>query len=376
MIKTDCKHFPLDRPCSFHKKSGIKCINCTHYAPLNNSSANKEILIIKLGAMGDVLRTTFLLKGLKQKYPNCKITWIVAKYSFDVLKNNPYIKEIWINDEYTGTKLVLRKFDIVINLDLSPDSISLATLAIADNKLGFTMDRKKRKVISSNKYAKHWLKMSSFDDVKKSNKNTYQYWMSKIVGLPKDNYEIFTPLNKKSLEKAKRFAKSKKIQNDYLVGINPGAGGRWKYKKWTNKGYVEIIKKLSDQKIKVLLFGGPEEKDLIEYLLKKSNNKAISTGTDNSLPDFFSLLNLCNVVITGDTLSLHAALGLKKKVLSVFGPTSANEIELYNRGVKVVTPAKCRCCYLPFCNVSPNCMDLISTQMVWSALSTLIPLRY
>src|SRR3989339_186947 len=97
MIKTDCLHFPLDRPCLFNKRSGARCAGCRHYLPVLNrrKGTPKKILIVKLGAMGDVLRTTFLLPGLQKKYPRCQITWLVADGSESLLAGNPAIAEIW-----------------------------------------------------------------------------------------------------------------------------------------------------------------------------------------------------------------------------------------------------------------------------------------
>ncbi|MCX5781211.1 MAG: glycosyltransferase family 9 protein [Elusimicrobia bacterium] len=370
MIKSDCIHYPLDRPCLFHKEKGLECFTCTAYVPLLSSGKNK-ILIIKLGAMGDVLRTTFILPGLKQMYPNCQITWIVALNSIDILKENTYISNIWQMDEDIFKKLLSEKFNILINLDLSAESLALATIAYSDKKIGFWLNEK-RMIVCSNSYASHWLAMSSSDPIKKANTNTFQYWMSKIIELPKSDYEIYVPLNKKSVAKANRFAKKHSLAKKIVVGINPGSGKRWKLKKWTDKGFIEIIKKLDSKKIKVLLFGGHEEDKLIKMFMTKTKNAAINTGTNNSIPDFFALLNLCDLVVCGDTLALHAALGLKKDVLAIFGPTSAPEIEMYNRGIKLVSPLNCVCCYRQNCDVKPNCMESLSIEMVWSSLNKLI----
>jgi heptosyltransferase-2 len=366
MIKTNCIHFQLDRPCKFHKKTGVKCKKCKNYVPISPHLAkHTRILIIKLDAMGDVLRTTFLLPGIKEKYKNSYITWLVAPQSVDILKDNPKIDRVWVMENDIFSRLVSERFDIVINLDLSPVSLSLATLAIAKKKIGFTLD-KNRNIVSSNTFAKKWLLMSSFDDVKKANKKTYQFHMSKIVGLPKDNYEIFTVLNKDSVEKAQQFASRYNLKGKVVVGINPGAGRRWQLKKWTTSGYLAIIKNITSTGGKVLLFGGNGEEELIEEIIHKSGGKAINTGI-NSIPDFFALLNLCDVVITGDTLALHAALGLKKSVVAIFGPTSANEIEMYARGIKVETPASCSCCYITECKRKPTCMEQIPYSSVWNA---------
>ncbi len=61
MLKYDCKYFNGDRPCKHNKLSGTICNECTYYEPIG-----LKILIIKLDAIGDVLRTTSILKPLKK----------------------------------------------------------------------------------------------------------------------------------------------------------------------------------------------------------------------------------------------------------------------------------------------------------------------
>lgn len=374
-VKTDCLHFPLDRPCRFHKAEGTHCTGCKYFVSfLASGRGKKNILIVKLGAMGDVLRTTFLLPGLKEKYPSSQITWIVAPQSVPVLETNPYLDRIWPFEPKVLAALPLERFDIVINLDLAPESLALATLAVADKRVGYWLDDK-RSVMASNSFAVEWLHMSAFDDMKKANRKTYQYWMSKIVGLPQDDYEIYVPLLAAAKEKAAHFAKKNELDGHVVVGINPGAGKRWRLKKWTDDGFVELIKRLDSRGFKVMLLGGPEERDLLAGYMKKMRGRAVNAGCDNTIPDFFALLNLCDVVVTGDTMAMHAALGLKKNVVAIFGPTSAAEIELYGRGTKVVSPASCACCYQPECLVSPDCMEQIPFETVMSALEPYLERR-
>ena len=118
----------------------------------------------------------------------------------------------------------------------------------------------------------------------------------------------------------------------------------------------------------MLLLGGEDEKELISMLVEKSGGKAISTGTDNTLHDFFALVDLCDIVVSGDTLAMHTALGLKKKAVAIFGPTSSAEIEMYGRGTKIATPLKCACCYLTDCNVRPDCMTSIPFERIMKAV--------
>ncbi len=371
MIKADCRFFPLDRPCRFHKEEGVHCGGCGRYQPVVQPvQKNKtRILIVKLGAMGDVLRTTFLLPGLKERYPGAVITWIVSPVSVPILEGNPYIGAIWPQDNRIYERLLGSSFDVVVNMDLSPESMTLATMAMARKRVGFSLDGRRR-VVCSNRFAREWLLMSAADDVKRANTRTYQYWMARIAGLTRNDYPIFTPLVPEAEARARRFAREHHLKGR-VVGINPGAGKRWRLKKWTDEGYRELISRLAAEKTQALLLGGPEEKEVIAKLVRQSRGAAISAGTNNPLPDFFALVNLCDVLITGDTLALHAALGLGKRVAAVFGPTSAPEIELYGRGTKVVSPASCICCYRQECDVSPDCMRQITTDMVWNAYKSI-----
>ena len=366
-LYADCAHFPLDRPCNYQKNNNMRCGKCDKYSKLSHNKTSR-ILIIKLGAMGDVLRTTFLLEGLKELYPASKISWIVSENNARVLENNKFIDEIIINNEKTTGFLTNNYFDLAINLDLSPESLALARLCCREKIAGYTLDNG-RNIISSNDAAKHWLSMSAYDELKKANDKTYQHWMSKITELPKDNYEIIVPLHDLSVEKALYFLKINGIKTDKkIIGINPGAGKRWKMKKWRTDGFIALAKYFSLKGHIILLLGGNDDIEEINIIMNEKIKNVYSTGTNNSIPDFFAMINLCDIVVCGDTMALHAAAGLKKNVVALFGPTSLAEIEMYGRGVKLQSDKECICCYRQECAINENCMDLISNKEVIDAV--------
>jgi hypothetical protein len=65
---------------------------------------------------------------------------------------------------------------------------------------------------------------------------------------------------------------------------------------------------------------------------------------------------------------MHIALARGKRTVVLFGPTSSAEIEMYGLGEKVVPAMACLSCYKTSCDFVPNCMDLISTEMVEAAV--------
>ena len=142
-------------------------------------------------------------------------------------------------------------------------------------------------------------------------------------------------------------------------------------KKWRIEKYIKLIKTLSSKGYNILLLGGKDDEEEIKTILKQKIKNVYSTGTDNSVQEFFAMADLCDLVVCGDTMAMHAALGLKKNVVAIFGPTSYNEIEMYDRGIKIVS-LECNCCYRPDCNKKIKCMDKVSVENVLDAIQTYI----
>ncbi len=104
----DCRHFIGDRPCKFKRV----CEGCDLYDPMG-----KRILIVKLAAIGDVLRTTPLLTGLKKTYPRSHITWVVDKEAHPLLRNNALIDRLLVFDFSSTLPLEVETFDRAIGLE-------------------------------------------------------------------------------------------------------------------------------------------------------------------------------------------------------------------------------------------------------------------
>ena len=92
----------------------------------------------------------------------------------------------------------------------------------------------------------------------------------------------------------------------------------------------------------------------------------------HNLSEFSYLINLCDLLVTGDTAPMHIAIAMKKPTVVLFGPTSAREIELYGRGIKIVPKIDCIGCYNTKCDKKPNCMDLITVEEVYDSVVELI----
>src|SRR3989338_1074345 len=109
----------------------------------------KKILIIRSGAVGDVLMTTPLVKAVRKRFPKAKISYLVGNWSKDVLKNNPYVDSIIsFNDSIIFKRDILKilalikklrreKFDICFILDKSHWWNMLAYACRIKTRIGF-----------------------------------------------------------------------------------------------------------------------------------------------------------------------------------------------------------------------------------------------
>jgi heptosyltransferase-2 len=364
-VAYDCRFFCGDIPCIWHKERGYLC-ECEFYEPIIGN-----ILIIKLDAMGDVLRTTCLLPVIADAFPRMCITWITRIEAVPLLEGNPYVSEVVAYNVDALVHLTSRTFDYVINLDAGKISSGMASIARAKERIGYAL-HEDGYTEGTNRAATEWLRMGIFDDLKKENQKTYQNIMCSILGLSNDKIKYAFELTDDEKEKGRKFLIELGLDLRKLtLGIHTGGGGRWKLKQWNEEGFISLISELINelgQNVQILLLGGALEQKLNSRIKEKVRGKIFDAGCDNSVRHFSALVGCCSVVLSGDSLAMHIALAMERRTVVLFGPTSSAEIELFGMGEKVIPDMDCLVCYKKECDFIPNCMDLISVDMVKEAV--------
>jgi ADP-heptose:LPS heptosyltransferase len=292
-----------------------------------------------------------------------------------LLKNNPYIDRLLPFDFASLLPLEAEIFDLVVGLEKEPRGAAIVSRVKAKEKRGFALGPEGNPfpLNQSSEYA-FFLGLS--DELKfYQNKKTYPQLIFEIAELDYRGDEYLFFLSSGDRAWAGKFAQKARLKKgDRVVGLNTGAGTVFANKAWTEEGYLELVRKLKKEpRTKILLLGGPEERERNRRILQKAKGPLIDTGCDNTLGQFAALIQLCDVVVTGDTTALHLAIGLKKNVIALFGPTCAQEIELYGRGEKIVSLVSCAPCYRRKCEVSPTCMEDITAGEVMKKIKGLNP---
>lgn len=368
MINYDCRHYIGRKPC-VHKRT---CADCPRYEIVKS-----RILIIKLGALGDLLRTTTILPALKKAYPGSQITWLTQPNCLPLLQNNEFIDRIWLTDENALSRVTAQKFDLVINFDKETPAVELATLANSEDKRGFGLSPN-GSLMAFNSASNYSLELGINDDLKfRINKKTYQELIHEMADLPFQSSppQYVFNLTEKETEFAKRWIASNQAQQagKLLLAINAGCGKIFATKKWHTDRFVEVAARAFQELGAVpVIFGGLDEVELNDYIceeLKKCDTPVIRPGEQLSLREFTALVSQCDAMICGDTLAMHVALSQKVNAVVIFTSTCASEIELYGKGSAIVGQAACAPCYLSKCKQSAQyCADNISVDDVINAL--------
>lgn len=339
--KIDCRFFRGDLPCRFHKEKGVHCKDCGFYSPVS-----KKILIIKLGAAGDVLRTTPLLRKIRKLYPKAEITWVTYFPEFV-----PSSVENIVKLDFNSTLWLLAcEFDFLFNLEKDKEAISLANLVKAKIKKGFIT--KNNKCFPADNDAVHKWKTGIWDDITRKNKKSYQQEIFEMCGFKFNNEKYI-------LDKPGKFVGDVPLAQP-LVGLNTGCGSHWLTRLWPMENWIKLVNKLKKGGFGTILLGGQAE---------HKRNKEIADATGATylgffpIENFISLMNECDAIITGVTMALHIAIALEKRMVLFNNVFNRYEFDLYGLGKILEPKLPCLTCYKTACK--NKCMELITPEEVY-----------
>jgi len=296
----------------------------------------QQILIIKLGAKGDVVRTLPILTAIKLKYPHSMITWITKPECIEIVDASPDIDEILTIPVEIEE---LPKFDILYNFDIEEEATQLASKIDAPEKFGFFLDQGYPAAL--NFPAEYYLNTLFDDELKKTNTKTYQQIMFDVAELPynKEHYPLY--LSEEEKEYGEKFIQENNLSSNNLIGVHLGASPRWPSKAWHIDNLKEFIIKAKEKAYEILLFGGPDEAEKHKRFVEELNNQGVRIYKNNPFntdKEFFSLVKICKKIIAGDSFALHVALAFKKPTIGLFFCTPPNEVEDYNLLTKLISP--------------------------------------
>jgi heptosyltransferase-2 len=329
-----------------------------------------EVLVIKTAALGDVLRTTSILPGLAAAIPGVRITWVTAPGARELVSRHRLVDEVVAIDPRSDAsvdawlaRLEGRRFAWTISLDDEPALCRLASRVPSDRLSGATFDAGGERVYTDD--VEPWFGMGllsragreAADRRKIENRRTHPEILAGMLGLATGKPEL--PLAPDAIGVAGRLFASWDGDRDRelgpWIGLNTGAGSRWKTKELLIDELVALVAALARgeggvARPRFLLLGGRDEAERNAEIVRRlaaltPRPEVHDAGSENSLSQFAAIVARLDLLLTSDSLALHVAVARDVPLVAFFAPTSAAEIELYGLGEKVWSTAPDYCSY-------------------------------
>ncbi len=342
----------------------------------------RKILVLRLSAVGDVIRTLPAVKAIKTHFPSASITWIVEESSKALLESQPEINEVilfprqrwsegigslqgWgrtIGEVRTFVQsLRKRKFDLVLDFHGILKSGLLSFLSGADQRVGF--DRKSSKE-GNFLFSNIKVKLPN-DGISRFERN---FNLLKGMGLevPPKDYSLFIPTEDREYVKS-FFNRLFPPPKSPSIAIHPGTSPKTTYKRWFPNQYARLADRLvREMNATVLFTWGPGELDWVKMIQRRMKESSILGPHTLTLTQLGEVFRHCDLYIGGDTGPMHIASLMGIPVVAIYGPTDPVLNEPFGPHKKVIKNVGCNPCRDRSCK-RLKCLEEITVEDVFKA---------
>ncbi len=333
--------------------------------------AEKKILVLKLGAMGDLILITPSLRMIRERFPKARLALLVDRKLAPLMDHCPYLNDLIPVDrtkmshpDYTlklAKKLRAEGFDISVDFQNSKWTHLAAYLGGISKRYGFSR--------------------GAFGFLLNAPDRTFG-----VVEPPvRQQYRILTKLGVREFsealelwpsedaeEKVQKLFDDLSLKSKPRIGLMVGSSPQWMTKRWPLEYFKTLAERLvKELKAQVFLLGGPEDRNLVQEFFGSKPEGVVNWVGETSLHELMAVIQRLNVLVTGDTAPLHIASAAQTKIIALFGPTdprrhmppSAHAVVL-NRSLP------CAPCYQGICKNTEvlACLRKIPVQDVFEAI--------
>lgn len=294
----------------------------------------RRLLVVRLGAMGDVIHTMSAVASLRVAFPEIEIGWVIEERWAELLstkghplsgprtpacplvdslhlvntkkwRRNAFSMETRAEMRNAIREIRLQHYDVAADFQGAIKSAMLARLAGATNVIGMAQPREAPARLL---YKEH---------IATRGNHVIEHYHSLAEGIVGQTFPTVPP--EFPCEPAAKASLSAKLGNrsEGIVVLNPGAG--WAAKQWPAEKYGEVAKALARDGLRPVINFGPGEEELARAA------EAASAGTASklscSIAELIALTRRARLFIGGDTGPLHLAAALRVPVVAIFGPT-------------------------------------------------------
>ena len=274
-----------------------------------------NILLVRFSAIGDILLLTPLVRALRRKHPEARLTVVTRTGFAPLLERNPRISEVIGWDPLTSLSDLgrrLRGLEFTHRLDLH-DSVRSRLLRWHAGGPWTT-------------YPKHRLARAALihahRDLYRDRRHVAERYFDAARGLEvtPDGGSLEMFLSRGDLEAAEGFLAARGLgRSRQLIAVAPGAAHFTK--RWPTHHWIALVRRLVEAGNDVIVLGGPQDLAIGEAVAAAGGESAATAAGAFDLPGSAALLKRTRALISGDTGLMHLATAVETPVIALFGPT-------------------------------------------------------
>ncbi|MBN2563669.1 MAG: glycosyltransferase family 9 protein [Phycisphaerae bacterium] len=340
----------------------------------------RRILIIKPSSPGDIIHALPVLHGLRRRFPEAHLAWLVATSFVDLIEAEVALDEVIpfdrkrfgrlgrsfvVTQEFTAFVRDLRgrRFDLVVDLQGLFRSGFLAFASGAGVRIGFAASREMAWIFYSHKIP------PGDSDAHAADKN---YTVARMLGFDDVPMDFTITIPEDDRQQADRLLVE--------AGVRPGApyavlvpATRWETKCWPPDRFGQLAGALKERHgLGTVFVGGGSDVEAGDVAARASNGAAKNLCGRTTLRQLAALIDGASVVVTADSTPMHMAASLGRPLVALFGPTNPSRTGPYGRLRDVLRlDLDCAPCYLRHlrqCSHGHACIQGLQVHAVLGAV--------
>jgi heptosyltransferase I len=325
-----------------------------------------KILIVRLGALGDLVHALPVVAALRERYPDAQIDWLVDAKHAAVLQLVPVIsRRVVVDSRRWGAAfgavraLARERYDAAVDLQGLVKSAAFARLSGAARVIGFARAHLREKLAAG-----FYSEACGPGDVRHVVDKTLSVLALFGIAERRRRFPIVVP------ESASREAVGERVRRDGMRGhalINPGAA--WPNKRWPPGRFGEVASMLAGRHALLpVVVWGPGEQAIAAAVVAASNGTAMA-APPTGIGDLLALAHGARLMVSGDTGPLHLASAVGTPVVALFGPTDpARNGPWEAADISLSRFAECVCHYERQCRRNRGCIEDLTVEDVCAAI--------
>jgi lipopolysaccharide heptosyltransferase II len=342
--------------------------------------SSERILLIKPSSLGDVVHALPVLHGLRTRYPEAQIDWLIAPPFASLIEHHPDLSNVIVFDRrrfgrigrsWAATRAFLRfladlrraRYDLVIDLQGLFRSGFMSWASRAPMRIGFREARE---------YA--WAFYNRYiptlgEDAHAVDRN---YQAAEILGFAAVPVRFELAIGEAVRQQADNLLdKTRQSADPPLITIAPGA--RWETKRWPAEKFAQLISLIqSSMDADCVLIGSPEEVNIGGRIARLCDAPPANLIGGTTLPQMIAIVARSQVIVCHDSAVMHVAVALQKPLVCLTGPTNPRRTGPYQRPEDVIMLeiecSPCRYRRLSQCPHGHRCMEDLSADTVVDAV--------